>query len=131
MTFRRRHAHKWAMNGSQRISSLTPIGDVLARVAALARPVAPREMALADAEGRVLAEDAVVTAPWPAAPTALQDGWAVRADAVADAGPYAPMLFESGTRLGQCRRCDAARRGCGVAAGRSHRRRGACKRDGG
>ena len=55
----------------QRISSLTPIGDVLARVAALAQPVAPREVALADAEGRVLAEDVVVTAPWPATPVAL------------------------------------------------------------
>ena len=42
---------------AQRISSLTPIAHVLARVAALARPVAPREVALADAEGRVLAED--------------------------------------------------------------------------
>lgn len=77
----------------QRISSLTPIGDVLARVATLARPAAPREMALADAEGRVLAEDVVVTAPWPAAPTALQDGWAVPAEGVADAGAYAPVLL--------------------------------------
>lgn len=82
------------MNGSQRISSLTPIGDVLARVAALARPVAPRAVALADAEGRVLAEDVTVAAPWPAAPIALQDGWAVRADLVADAGSYAPALLD-------------------------------------
>ena len=78
----------------QRISSLTPIGDVLARVAALARPVAPRAMAAADAEGRVLAEDVVVATPWPAAPTALQDGWAVRAELVADAGSYAPALLD-------------------------------------
>jgi molybdopterin biosynthesis enzyme len=77
---------------SQRISSLTPIRDVLARVAALAQPVAPRELALADAEGRVLAED-IVAGPWPAAPVALVDGWAVRAEAAADAGPYAPMLL--------------------------------------
>src|SRR6185436_569327 len=77
----------------QRISSLTPIGEVLACAAALARPVAPREMAMADAEGRVLAEDIGVKAPWPAAPIALQDGWAVRADAVADAGAYAPVLL--------------------------------------
>jgi molybdopterin biosynthesis enzyme len=77
----------------QRISSLTPIGDVLARVAALARSIAPREMALADAEGRVLAEDVGVKTPSPAAPTALLDGWAVRANAVADAGPYAPVFL--------------------------------------
>jgi molybdopterin molybdotransferase len=78
---------------SQRISSLTPIRDVLARAAALVQPVGPRELALADAEGRVLAEDAVA-GPWPAAPVALIDGWAVRAEAVADAGPYAPMLLD-------------------------------------
>jgi molybdopterin molybdotransferase len=76
----------------QRISSLTPIRDVLARAAALAQPVAPRELALADAEGRVLAQD-VATGPWPAVPIALIDGWAVRAEAVADAGAYAPMLL--------------------------------------
>lgn len=76
---------------SQRISSLTPVGEVLARVAALVRPVAPREVALADAEGRVLAEDVVAATPSPATPVALIDGWAVRAEQVADAGPYAPV----------------------------------------
>jgi molybdopterin molybdotransferase len=76
---------------TQHISSLTPLRDVLARVAALARPVAARETVLADAAGRVLAEDVRAFAPWPAAPIALRDGWAVQADAVADAGPYAPM----------------------------------------
>ncbi len=75
---------------SQRISSLTPIAQVLARVDALARPVAPREAALQDAEGRVLAAD-VGAAPTPRQATALWDGWAVRADTVADAGPYAPV----------------------------------------
>jgi molybdopterin molybdotransferase len=78
---------------SQRISSLTPLADVLARVAALARPVAPREVAVQDAEGRVLAEDVAVAAALPTSAVALVDGWAVRADAVADAGPYAPMLL--------------------------------------
>jgi molybdopterin biosynthesis enzyme len=76
---------------TQRLSALTPIAEVLARVAALAQPVAPRDAAVADAEGRVLAADVGVTAPRPAAPIALIDGWAVRADRVADAGPYAPM----------------------------------------
>ena len=80
---------------TQRLSSLTPINDVLARVAALARPVAPREVALQDAEGRVLAEDVAVSAPSPAAAVALVDGWAVRAERVADAGPYAPMPLQS------------------------------------
>lgn len=78
---------------SQRISSLTPIAQVLAHAAALARPVAAREIALADAEGRVLAEDVGAAAPWPVAPAALIDGWAVRAETVADAGPYAPVVL--------------------------------------
>jgi molybdopterin molybdotransferase len=78
---------------SQRVSSLTPLADVLARVAALARPVAPREVAVQDAEGRVLAEDVAVAAALPTSPVALVDGWAVRAESVADAGPYAPMLL--------------------------------------
>ena len=81
------------MSGSQRISALTPIAAVLARVDALARPVSPREMAIADAEGRVLAADVVAPRPSPARPTALVDGWAVRAEAVADAGPYAPVML--------------------------------------
>jgi molybdopterin molybdotransferase len=76
---------------TQRISGLTPLGDVLARVAALAQLVAPREIVVAEAEGRVLAADVRAATPWPPAPVALTDGWAVRADAVADAGPYAPM----------------------------------------
>lgn len=77
----------------QRISSLTPIAQVLARVQALAQPVVSREAAVADAEGRVLATDVNVTEPRPTAPAALVDGWAVRADLVADAGPYAPILL--------------------------------------
>lgn len=81
------------MNGSQRITSLTPLADVLARVEALARPVAPREATLADAEARVLAADVTVKTAQPPAPVALRDGWAVRADLVVDAGPYAPVTL--------------------------------------
>jgi molybdopterin biosynthesis enzyme len=76
----------------QRIPSLTPIGEVLARVAQVA-PVAPRLMPLADAEGRVLAQD-VAAAMSPAAPVALIDGWAVRAEQIADVGPYAPVRLD-------------------------------------
>jgi molybdopterin molybdotransferase len=78
---------------AQRILSLTPIAQVLARVAAMAQPVAPCELALADAEGRVLAHEVIAQAS-PAAPVALVDGWAVRAEQVADAGPYASMPLD-------------------------------------
>ena len=75
---------------TQRLSALTQIGSVLARVEALAQPTGAREAPTADAEGRVLAADAGVEAPHPPAALALRDGWAVRADAVGDAGPYSP-----------------------------------------
>ncbi len=78
---------------AQRILSLTPLAEVLARVATVA-PVKPRDMALADAEGRVLAADAIAVAS-PAMPIALIDGWAVRAELVTDAGPYAPVRVDA------------------------------------
>ena len=55
---------------TQRITHLTALDDVLARIAALAAPVAPREAALAHAIGRVLAED-VFAERQPAAALAL------------------------------------------------------------
>jgi molybdopterin biosynthesis enzyme len=81
------------MPENQRILSLTPIAQVLAHVEALAQPVVPREAAVADAEGRILAVDANVTAARPATSVALIDGWAVRADTIADASSYAPVLL--------------------------------------
>ena len=79
---------------AQRISSLTPIAQVLARVEALARPVAPREARACRCgrprarRGRDRQRGAARRAHRIAA-----DGWAVRADQVADAGPYAPVLL--------------------------------------
>jgi molybdopterin molybdotransferase len=77
----------------QRIPVLIPLGEVLARIDAIVQPVAPRKLALTEAEGCVLAEDACVAAPVPAVPTLLRDGWAVRAEQVADASPYAPVVI--------------------------------------
>jgi molybdopterin molybdotransferase len=75
-------------------SRLAPLREVLARIDALARPVAPREVDLMAAAGRVLAADVVVAEPLPVTAVALRDGWAVRSDRVADAGPYAPQPLE-------------------------------------
>jgi molybdopterin molybdotransferase len=74
-------------------SRLAPLRDVLSRIDALARPVSPREVELSAAAGRVLATDVLVEAPLPPIAIALRDGWAVRADRVADAGPYAPAAL--------------------------------------
>jgi molybdopterin molybdotransferase len=74
----------------QRIVRLTPLGAVLAIVAAEVEPVAPQDVALAAGLGRTLAADVVAAAAVPARPLALRDGWAVPAELTADAGSYAP-----------------------------------------
>jgi molybdopterin biosynthesis enzyme len=75
----------------QRIARLTPLAEVLARIDALVKPVAPRRAAASTALGRVLAEDVVTASPVPAFARALRDGFAVAADAVSDASSYAPV----------------------------------------
>ena len=76
---------------NQRITRLTPLDDVLASIKASVAPVAPRTVALSGALNRSLAEDIAAAAGRPAEPRALRDGYAVRAEDIADAGPYAPM----------------------------------------
>jgi molybdopterin molybdotransferase len=70
---------------------LAPLREIEAAVDALAHPVAPRAVAVAAATARVLAADVVVAVQVPLTAVALRDGWAVRSDLVADAGPYAPV----------------------------------------
>src|SRR6185312_9407676 len=78
---------------NQTIARLTPLADVLAAVDAAAKPVAAREVEVAAARGRVLAADVVAAKALPAAAIALQDGWAVNAEATRDAGGYAPAVL--------------------------------------
>ena len=75
----------------QRITRLTPLADVLARLDALVKPVTPRTADLAAARERTLAEDVVIHAPIPMTVRALRDGWAVSSDLTTDAGAYAPV----------------------------------------
>jgi molybdopterin molybdotransferase len=82
----------------QRIARLTPLTAVLDRIDALVAPVAPREVALAAAVGRVAAGD-VVVASRPRAALALRDGWAVSAALTQDASPYAPVPLASAIRV--------------------------------
>jgi len=74
---------------SQRIVKFAPLAEVCARIDALA-PVEVHEVAVDTAIGRVLAADASSSGVLPPRAIALRDGWAVRSDAVLDAGPYAP-----------------------------------------
>jgi len=77
----------------QRIARLTPLEDVMQRIAELVHPAWPREMRAAAALGATLAQDIVVADPHPAVPLALIDGWAVQAELTADAGPYTPAVL--------------------------------------
>lgn len=81
-------------NSQQLITKLTPLADVFAMLNARTKPVAPRDVAVADAVGCVLAAD-VTAATRPARATALTDGWAVTAADVADASGYAPVPLAS------------------------------------
>jgi molybdopterin biosynthesis enzyme len=83
----------------QRIVRFTPLADVLARIEARLRPVAPVDVDLSDALGRTLASDVVIAAPVPKAALALRDGWAVTSDATRDAGPHAPAPLVSAVRI--------------------------------
>lgn len=74
----------------QRVARLAPLSEIYACLRSIA-PVAPRTIDVQAAAGRVLAVDAVVPAPVPTSSVALRDGWAVRADTVTDASPYAPL----------------------------------------
>jgi molybdopterin molybdotransferase len=82
----------------QRIARLTPLDAALARVDALVAPVAPREVALAAAAGRILAEDLILPAQ-PVVALALRDGWAVSAALTQDASPYAPAVLPAAIRI--------------------------------
>ena len=93
---RHRGAMSQAIAALQRVARLTPLGQVHAALDRLAAPVAARRVPLADAVGRVLAVDICAATARPAAATAVRDGWAVDAAAIADAGPYAPLPLSSG-----------------------------------
>src|SRR5262245_1289844 len=76
---------------TQRIARLTPVDDVVARIAAQVAPVAARQMEVAAAVGRVLAADVAASTSLPIAARALRDGFAVSSEAMADASPYVPV----------------------------------------
>jgi molybdopterin biosynthesis enzyme len=77
----------------QRIERLMRIADVLARMARLVEPVLPRQVQPAVALGATLADDIMVATERPAAPLALIDGWAVRAEITTDGSSYAPAAL--------------------------------------
>ena len=83
----------------QRIDRLTPLADVLALIEARVAPVAARSSEPQAALERILAEDVIIETSLPRTALALRDGWAVRSDLTADAGPYAPMPLAAAKRI--------------------------------
>lgn len=76
----------------QTIARLTPLAEVLAMIDVGVKPVAPRNVDVADAAGHVLANDVIAPAH-PSAAMALVDGWALAAADTLGAGGYAPMML--------------------------------------
>jgi len=76
---------------TQRISKLMPLAEVFRKIDALVMPVRPHEIGLGAACGRVLAAKILAPFTLPERPVALRDGWAVRADQIADASAYSPV----------------------------------------
>jgi molybdopterin biosynthesis enzyme len=76
---------------NQRIVRLTPLAELLAGIEALVTPLVPREVRQEEALFRVLSEDIAAPASLPAQAIALIDGYAVRAEHIADASSYSPI----------------------------------------
>jgi molybdopterin biosynthesis enzyme len=76
----------------QTIARLTPLHDVMAMVDIEVKPVAPRTIDVAGAQGRTLAIDAMSRAR-PNVSIAMVDGWAIDADTTLGAGGYTPALL--------------------------------------
>lgn len=84
----------------QRIASLTPLQDVLARIDALVKPVAAQRIDdLTSALGHIVAEDVTAGPPLPMTAIALRDGWALPSHLTIDAGSYAPVSVPTAIRL--------------------------------
>jgi molybdopterin biosynthesis enzyme len=75
----------------QRIARLTPLGDVLPLIDALARPVAVQSVEVRSAHRLTLADDVRAVSARPAAALALRDGWAVASADILDASAGAPV----------------------------------------
>jgi len=74
-------------------AALMPLADAATRLVAGVAPVVERRMPAPAALGFAAARDVAADRAAPERPTALRDGWAVEADGVTGASPYAPILL--------------------------------------
>jgi len=78
-------------NALQRISKLAPLAEIYGKIDTLVQPVKAREIELNTGLSRILAADVASPLSLPRQSISLRDGWAVRAELVADASSYAPV----------------------------------------
>src|SRR5260370_1161653 len=69
------------------------VAEHLATILATARPIAPIDLGLLEAEGGVLTEDITAAHPLPSFDNSAMDGYALHAADVADAGPGHPVTL--------------------------------------
>jgi len=72
---------------------MDPVEIHVARVLAAIRPIEPARLGLEEAEGAVLAADAVASSPLPSFDNSSMDGYAVHASDVAPAASEAPVTL--------------------------------------
>ena len=72
---------------------MDPVEAHVARVLAAIRPIEPGPFGLEDAQGAVLAADAVATSPLPSFDNSSMDGYAVHASDIAAATSEAPVTL--------------------------------------
>lgn len=70
------------------------VADVVRMLDERVRPLASEQVALADAAGRVLAEEVRSTVAVPSFDRAAMDGYALQAAETSGAGPYNPLEFQ-------------------------------------
>jgi molybdopterin molybdotransferase len=75
------------------VSDMDPVEAHVARVLAAIRPIEPGQFGLEDAQGAVLAADAVATSPLPSFDNSSMDGYAVHASDIAAATGEAPVTL--------------------------------------
>jgi molybdopterin biosynthesis enzyme len=75
------------------MSALRPYSDALESLLARLVPVRAQVCALAQAVGRVAAEDVIAPQPVPASAIALRNGYEMQAQVIAGASSYAPVVL--------------------------------------
>lgn len=74
-------------------AALRPLSETLDLLRGAVTPVPPRTLPLPAARGRIAAETVRAAQAVPETPSALRDGYAVEASAIAGASVYAPVLL--------------------------------------